>query len=292
MYLISWSSSIFLTFKDDFEGQPFVVIISDCQPKKDKTMKNMNLFRVAIVSLIVCCLVSSAIGQESKVTKSVFITGMVYDSKTQEPLGNTNFRINKNYGYVTNELGRFSFLGSPGDSIVFSFVGYHTNRLVVPDTLKADEYVMGVFMHEETVKLSEIIIFARIPTNSIVVTPVQTDEQAKNIAQSNVDKAVVESLTQSPKVYDAGMNAKQTMRTNQMRAEYKGMLVSPENSVGISSQNSRTNNLIFGSPIFTRSKMRKEMITSSESAIILGQFEALKKAYGISGVPKDSSKVK
>jgi hypothetical protein len=268
------------------------VAIFDYQPKKSKTMKNLIFSPLAIASLIICSLVGSAECQESKIGKSVFITGMVYDSKTQEPLGNTNYRINKNQGFVANELGRFSFLGSPGDSVIFSYVGYHTNRLVVPDTLKSEEYVMGVFMHEETVKLSEIIIFARIPTNSIMVTPVQSDEKAKNLAQSNIDKAVVESLTQSPKVYDAAMNAKQTMRTNQMRAEYKGMLVSPENSVGISSQNYRTNSLIFGSPILSRGRMAKEMITSSESAILLGHFEALKRIYGISGTPTDTSKLK
>ena len=77
-----------------------------------------------------------------------------------------------------------------------------------------------------------------------------------------------------------------------MRAEYKGMLVSPENSVGISSQNYRTNSLIFGSPILSRGRMAKEMITSSESAILLGHFEALKKIYGISGTPKDTAKLK
>ena len=255
-------------------------------------MKSLNLIRIMAIALIMCCICSSISGQESGCKNSVFITGMVYDSKTQEPLGNTNFRINKNSGYVANELGRFSFLGCPGDSVVFSYVGYHTNRLVVPDTLKSDEYVMGVFMHEETVKLSEIIIFARIPTNSIVVTQVQSDEHAKNLAQSNVDKAVVESLTQSPRVYDAAMNAKRTMRTNQMKAEYKGMLVSPENSVGISNQGFMTNSLIFGSPILTRRKMAKEMITSSESALLIEQFEALKKAYGISNIPVDSTKVK
>lgn len=255
-------------------------------------MKSLNLILILIIVQIMNCLCSSVNGQDIKGEKSVFITGMVYDSKTQEPLGNTNFRINKNFGYVTNELGRFSFLGSPGDSVIFSYVGYHTNRLVVPDTLKSDEYVMGVFMHEETVKLSEIIIFARIPTNSIVVTQVQSDEHAKNLAQSNVDKAVIEGLTQSPKVYDAAMNAKRTMRANQMKAEYKGMLVSPENSVGISNQSFMTSSLIFGSPIFTRRKMAKEMINSSESALLIEQFEALKKATGISNLPGDSTKVK
>ena len=255
-------------------------------------MKSQNFIRIIIIVLIMNCLGDLVNGQEKLGVKSVFITGMVYDSKTQEPLGNTNFRINKNFGYVTNELGRFSFLGAPGDSVIFSYVGYHTNRLVVPDTLKSDEYVMGVFMHEETVKLSEIIIFARIPTNSIVVTQVQSDEHAKNLAQSNVDKAVIESLTQSQKVYDAAMNAKRTMRTNQMKAEYKGMLVSPENSVGISNQSFMTSSLIFGSPFFTRRKMAKEMITSNESALLIEQFEALKKAYRISNLPIDSTKVK
>lgn len=241
-------------------------------------MKNPNFKRIVLFALIINCLVLYSNGQDNESKKSVFITGITYDSKTQEPLSNTNFRINNKDSYVSNGSGRFSFMGNLGDSVVFTYIGYHPNRLVVPDTLKSDEYVMGVFMHEEPVKLSEVIILARIPTNSIIITPVQTDEKAKEIAQNNIDKAVVESLTKSVKVYDADMNAKKTMRANQMRMENKGMLATPENSVVISTQNLRTNNIIYGSPVYTQGRVKKGAITNNESTVLLRHFKALKRA--------------
>ena len=242
-------------------------------------MKPINLSQLALMALFFIFLGKIAEGQvvPAKSVRPVFITGITFDSKTQEPLSNANFKINNEFNFSTNETGRFSFYGNPGDSVVFSYMGYKPNRLIVPDTLKSDEYVMGVFMHEESVELAEVIILRRMVSSSLIITPVQSDQQAKNIAQTNVNKAVVEGLTKSPKVYDAEMNAKKTMRTNQMRMEYKGMLVTPENSVGISTQTFKTNNIIYGSPILTSNRVAKEMITSSESAILIGHFEALKR---------------
>ena len=242
-------------------------------------MEPFKLPQFVLIALLLLFIGNIAEGQvvPVKKIKPVFITGITFDSKTHEPLSNTNFKINNKINFSTNESGRFSFYGNPGDSIVFTYLGYHPNRLIVPDSLKSDEYVMGVFMNEESVELAEIIILRRIASSSMIITPVQSDQQAKDIAQSNVDKAVVEGLTKSPKVYDADMNAKKTMRTNQMRVEYKGMLVTPENSVGISTQNFKTNNIIYGSPIFTSNKVAKEMVTDSESAILIGHFEALKR---------------
>lgn len=241
-------------------------------------MKNLYFRKVIIMLLIFYSLGNDAVGQDSfkKNVKSIFITGITYDSQTHEPLSNANFKVNNKIGFTTNETGRFSFFGFPRDTIVFTFIGYQPSKLVIPDTLKSDEYVMGVFMHEQAIKLAEIIILPRKATTSMMINPVKTDQQTMNIAQNNVDKAVVEGLTRSPKVYDSDMNAKKTMRTNQMRAEYKGMLVSPENSVSISTQSYRTYNIIYGSPISTPNRVAKEMITNSESAILLKQFDAVK----------------
>jgi len=243
-------------------------------------MKSLYLEQAFLILLILNFLCKKAEGQDNrnKGVKAVFITGITYDSKTLEVLSNTNFRINNKSGNSTNESGRFSFFGSPGDTVVFTYIGYRSAKLIVPDTLKSQEYVMGVFMQEQMVSLAEIIILPRVTLSSMIITPVPTDQKTMNIAQNNVDKAVFEGLTKSPKVYDADMNAKKAMRTNQMRTEYKGMLVTPENSVGLSTQSYRVYNVIFGSPISTPNRLAKEMITNSESEILLLNYEALKRS--------------
>jgi len=240
-------------------------------------MKSLYLNRIILILLLLNSLGKISHGQEIslKSTKSVFITGITYDSKTHEPLSNTNFKVNNKNIFTTNELGRFSFFGSPSDSIEFTYMGYQPTILVVPDTLKSGEYVVGVFMYEQPIKLAEIIILPRMPETSMIITPVKTDQKTMDIAQNHVNDAVVKGLTQYSKVYDADMNAKKAIRNNQMRTEYKGMLVSPENSVGVSTQSYRTYSIIYGSPITTPHKIAREMITNNESAILLEHFEAI-----------------
>ena len=235
--------------------------------------------RFILILLLLNVLEVSAQGEDipKKGVKYLFITGITYDSETLQSLSGTNFRINNLNSFATDESGRFSFYGAPGDTIVFTYMGYQPNVLIVPDTLKSQEYVVGVFMHEQPVKLAEIIILSRLIPTSIVITPVPNDQKTMDIAQSNVDKAAVEGLTRTPKVYDADMNAKKTLRTNQMRNEYKGMLVTPENSVGLSTLNYQTFNIIFGSPITTPNKVAREIVTESEIEILLRNFKARKR---------------
>lgn len=240
-------------------------------------MKSLYLNRIILILLLLNSLGEKSNGQEIplKSAKPVFITGITYDSKTHEPLSNTNFKVNNKSIFTTNELGRFSFFGSPSDSIEFTYMGYQPTMLVVPDTLKSGEYVVGVFMYEQPIKLAEIIILPRMPETSMIITQVKTDQKTMDIAQGHVNDAVVKGLTQYSKVYDADMNAKKAIRNNQMRTEYKGMLVSPENSVGVSTQSYRTYSIIYGSPITTPHKIAREMISNNESAILLEHFEAI-----------------
>ena len=253
-------------------------------------MKSRNLKRIVLILLVLSSLKVVSLGQDisNKSAKSVFITGITYDSKTREPLSNANFKVNNKNIFTTNELGRFSFFGSPSDTILFTYMGYQPTKLVVPDTLKSEEYVVGIFMYEQPIKLAEIIILPRAPETSIMITPVKTDQKTMDIAQSHVNDAVVKGLTQPVKVYDADMNARKTMQNNQTRMEYKGMLVSPENSFGLSTQSYRTYNIIYGSPITTPHKVAKEMVSNSESAILLEHFEAVNRLMLQPEIPADT----
>jgi len=150
------------------------------------------------------------------------------------------------YSFATNESGRFHFQDLHAIQLFLPIWVTSPQCLSYPIPLKTEEYVIGIFMNEQAIKLARSLSYKNAST-SIMINQVKNDQQTMNIAQSNVDKAVVEGLTRAPKVYDAQMNAKKTFRTNQMRAEYKGMLVTPENSVGLSTQSFKNNNIIYGS---------------------------------------------
>ena len=243
-------------------------------------MKKTNFKRVVLIVLIIISSGISVDGQDSPVKnqKSVFITGIAFDSQTMEPLSKATFSINHQSRLATNETGRFSFYGFPNDSVVFTYLGHQPTMLIVPDTLKSQEYVVGVFMKEQSVKLAEIIILRRINSSSIMIKPVQNDQNTMIIAQSNVNKAVVEGLTRAPKNYNADMNVRLTMLTNQIRNEYKGMLVTPENGFGLSTQGYKTYRVIYGLPVISSGKAAKELITSSECETLLQHFEAVQRA--------------
>ena len=253
-------------------------------------MKIQNLKHVVLIVLIYNLSGISLTAQINpvRIPKSIFITGIAFDSQTLEPLPKANFSINHRNRLSTNETGRFSFYGFPKDTVIFTFLGHQPTTLIVPDTLKSEEYVMGVFMREQAVKLAEIIILRRINSPSIMIKPVQTDQNSLNIAQSNVNKAVVEGLTRSPKAYNADMNARLTILTNQIRTEYKGMLVTPENIFGLSTQGYKTYRVIYGLPVIASGKKSKELITNSESEILIQHFEAVNRAITQPDGPTDS----
>ena len=130
-------------------------------------------------------------------------------------------------------------------------------------------------MHEKSTQLAEIIIVKRQSTSSMIVKSVQSGERATALAQNNVDKAVIEGLTKAPQVYDAEMNARSMMKINQMRSEWKGMLVTPENSVGISTIGYKTFNVIYDGPIIYTDKSTKELVSNKESTLLLSYYNAL-----------------
>ena len=61
-----------------------------------------------------------------------------------------------------------------------------------------------------------------------------------------------------------------------MVAQNKGLLVTPENSVGISTSNYRTHYLQFGTPLIKAKKLSNEMVRQNEIELILANHEIMK----------------
>jgi hypothetical protein len=204
----------------------------------------------------------------------VFVTGVVLDRNDMKPLPETVFMINHRNSTITGDDGKFSFWGAPGDTITARYIGYKEVNMVVPDTLTASEYLMGVFMSPDTVQIKEVIIFPRNYNLMSEMKQLPVDEKMLMNAQKNVDLGTMQGLTQAPKKYDADMNTRNTMRKYQMQAEYKGMKVNPSNSVGISTAAISPSNFLYGKPILHRGKLRKQVISNNEQEVIIGRYQA------------------
>ena len=164
------------------------------------------------ILLLALSVVTHGFGQVSSQKKTkIFITGGVYDSETKEPLSNARFTIHKSENYSTQSNGKFSLFGHPGDTISYRYLGYKEMHVIIPDTLKEMEYLMGIFMPKDTFLIPEIVIFPRIEVYPSIVKTVKMDEQMINQAQRNVNKAAIQGLKQPVKHYDAEMNAKKNV---------------------------------------------------------------------------------
>ncbi|AEV32277.1 hypothetical protein Oweho_1277 [Owenweeksia hongkongensis DSM 17368] len=62
-------------------------------------------------------------------------------------------------GAATNSEGFFSFAVLPGDTLLFSSIGFRTETLVIPDTLDEKEYLSRVIMNRDTTLLQEVTLY-------------------------------------------------------------------------------------------------------------------------------------
>lgn len=90
------------------------------------------------------------------------ISSCVYDAAAKESMPFVNIGIkNKNTGTISNSAGNFR-ISIPndkiGDSLTFSFVGYHSQTISIKNLL--DNKPDSILLHHKTQELAEVVVFA------------------------------------------------------------------------------------------------------------------------------------
>ncbi|TDB58672.1 carboxypeptidase-like regulatory domain-containing protein [Arundinibacter roseus] len=92
--------------------------------------------------------------------KAIIFTGVVVAGKSTERLPGAYIFIPKaGRGTLTNNVGYFSIPVFPGDSIVYSYVGYKTQYHVVPRQYNAEGYSAIIAMQESVTMLAEVKVY-------------------------------------------------------------------------------------------------------------------------------------
>jgi len=128
-------------------------------------------------------------------------------------------------GTITNDQGVFSIAVLKGNKIRFSSVGFKDKTVVVPDTLKSNQYYVIQLMVNDTNYLPATILKPR-PTRAqferdFVNTNVPAD--ALEIARRNNDEATRKALLMSLPA-DGGEAVNAQLRQQAARSYYSGQL--------------------------------------------------------------------
>lgn len=106
----------------------------------------------SLIATMVICVSVQTYGQ--RVDNN--LTGIVYDSLTRLPLAYvTVINQTTNTGATTDEKGGFKLTASPGDSILFTILGYSRKKRVVG----THELAMMVFLREFALTLKPVTIY-------------------------------------------------------------------------------------------------------------------------------------
>jgi len=92
--------------------------------------------------------------------KSVIFNGRVVGGKSAQTLSRTYIYIPRaGRGTLADEGGYFSIPVFPGDSITFSFLGYHRQYHIVPRRLEDQSYSAIIMMKEDVQTLAEVKVY-------------------------------------------------------------------------------------------------------------------------------------
>lgn len=114
------------------------------------------LKKTLLLSFVLCITVIVAHAQDRR-----HITGMVLEMKTNKAIPFTSVYLkNRESGTFADNLGYFSLMAKPGDTIVFSNVGYENIEVVLPPEMSFETYHFIQYLIPETVLLEELTVLA------------------------------------------------------------------------------------------------------------------------------------
>jgi hypothetical protein len=159
----------------------------------------------------------------------ILFHGVIIDAVTREPLTGAHFIIGNRAAGAADLKGMFSLYAHPYDTITFTCVGYSPYRLVVSDTLRAKEYVTGIWLTTDTVMIPSVVVIPRLGNMraAIMAEPPAADQQMINAA-NNLKISAYQGLTGSNELGDPIVNYELLRQKQRYEAYEKGQIPSSQ----------------------------------------------------------------
>lgn len=119
-----------------------------------------NLWLILVVMMVWDYNATCQVDQQQD--KRIIFNGIVRDASTNEPLVNSQIKINRKFAAVSDDNGTFAVRVNLSDTIEFSILGYQPVYIFVSDTLAGNEFLAGVYMKTDTLTIGEVVIMPRL----------------------------------------------------------------------------------------------------------------------------------
>ena len=86
------------------------------------------------------------------------VDGLVFD-QAGKPISNVNIiSFNLIHGTVSETTGVYSITSTPGDTLVFSAIGFKKALMKVPTDLSIDRLTVDVMLEDDTIRIDDVVI--------------------------------------------------------------------------------------------------------------------------------------
>lgn len=172
-----------------------ILTIKQCTMRKTFFEKciNLHLCRVALVLLFLVPAISSL---QANPSQSKTISGVVTSATDNEPLIGVSVQVKEaSTGAITDMDGKYSVTALPGQTLVFSYIGYKSQEFKVSDVS-----VINVVLREDTEMLDEVVVVGYGVQKKKLVTGATVQVKGENIAKLNTTNPLQAMQGQTPGV--------------------------------------------------------------------------------------------
>lgn len=166
---------------------------------KTLIIKVITVLAVASGLMVAAPQTARAQGQE----KLIMFTGIITAGKTSEPLPEAYISIPRaGRGVLSNTVGYFAIPVLPGDSVVFSYVGYKKQYHIIPRRLAETSYSAVVAMQEDVQMLTEVKVYP-YPTEELfkqafVNLKLPDEKERENMARNLSEESMQRLAAMTP----------------------------------------------------------------------------------------------
>jgi hypothetical protein len=129
-----------------------------------------------------------------------------------------------NSGTITDISGYFSFIAIPGDTILFSSIGYRTNYYVLPDTLSTDRYCLVHVMSKDTVNLKPFVFYSWPSKEAFRAAFLKLDIADNDLDMAKKNMALAARKARYSDARSPGLNYLQTVQQENDKLYWAGQL--------------------------------------------------------------------
>ncbi|WP_310587083.1 carboxypeptidase-like regulatory domain-containing protein [Tellurirhabdus bombi] len=130
-------------------------------------------------------------------------TGIVTSGKTSEPLPEAYVYIPKaGRGILSNRMGYFALPVLPGDSVVFSYVGFKKQYTIIPRRLTETSFSAVIAMQEDVTTLAEVKVYPyateELFKQALVNMKLPDEKERENLARNTSAEAMQRLAAMTP----------------------------------------------------------------------------------------------